>query len=159
MGNMMADGVIPSRHNEKKNKNEKSGSWKMNRRSEALPQWVQLRRPRKRRRRRVLGGSGVDASGSAAEAGGREMEAGQSVPLQVEAQEVFVSTLGLNVSCSCVICFSATDSFHFFLAYLFILELFVVRVRFVPMVLKLFTSRPRSSSNIELSSDAAHFCI
>jgi len=78
---------------------------------------------------------------------------------QIEAQEVLVSILGLDFSCPCVICFSVTDSFHVFLAYLFILELFVVRARLVPSVSKLFTSRPRSSSNIELSSDAAHFCI
>lgn len=78
---------------------------------------------------------------------------------QVEAQEVFVSTLGLDVSRSCVICFSATDSFCFFLAYLFILELFVVRARFIPTVSKPLTSKPRSTSNIELSSKAAHLCI
>jgi hypothetical protein len=78
---------------------------------------------------------------------------------QVEAQEVYVSTLGLDVSRPRVIYISATDSFCFFLAYLFIIELFVVRARLVPTVSKLLTSRPRSTSNIEISSDAAHLCI
>jgi len=49
MGNMMTDGVIPSRHNETNNKNERWNSWVTYVRSvvEELPQCFQLRRLRK----------------------------------------------------------------------------------------------------------------
>jgi hypothetical protein len=47
---------------------------------EVLLQWVQLRKPWKRRQRRVSGRSGVDASGSGAE--GKRKQSGVSLTVR-----------------------------------------------------------------------------